>query len=99
MEPWKNTESVKCIQPLKNAAYRRDPRTLRSTDTATEKGKQANVDIQSSSGLKDMGKNNKEFLQIMKQSEYSIVDQSNKTPTKISILSLILSFEPYCHAL
>jgi len=40
-----------------------------------------------------------EFLKLMKHSEYYIVDQLKKTPAKISIMSLILSSEPYCNAL
>jgi hypothetical protein len=40
-----------------------------------------------------------EFLKLMKHSEYCIVDQLKKTPTKISIMSLILSSEPHHNAL
>ncbi|XP_038715080.1 uncharacterized protein LOC120008778 [Tripterygium wilfordii] len=36
-----------------------------------------------------------EFLKIIRQSEYMIVDQLKKTPTKISILELIMSSEPH----
>ncbi|XP_038699654.1 uncharacterized protein LOC119996947 [Tripterygium wilfordii] len=36
-----------------------------------------------------------EFLKIVCQSEYMIVDQLKKTPAKISILELIMSSEPY----
>jgi len=36
-----------------------------------------------------------EFLKLIKQSEYKVVDQLNRIPTKISILSLMLSSEPY----
>ena len=40
-----------------------------------------------------------EFLELMKHSEYYIVDQLKKTPTKISIMSLILSSESHRNAL
>jgi len=40
-----------------------------------------------------------EFLKLMKHSEYCIMDQLKKTPTKISIMSLILSSEPHHNAL
>ena len=40
-----------------------------------------------------------EFLKLIKHSEYCIVDQLKKTPAKISIMSLILSFEPHHNAL
>jgi hypothetical protein len=40
-----------------------------------------------------------EFLKLMKHSEYCIVDQLKKTPAKISIMSLILSFELHRDAL
>ncbi|XP_038713488.1 uncharacterized protein LOC120007365 [Tripterygium wilfordii] len=36
-----------------------------------------------------------EFLKIVRQSEYMIVDQLKKTPAKISILELIMSSEPH----
>jgi hypothetical protein len=40
-----------------------------------------------------------EFLKLMKHSEYSVVEQLKKTPARISLLSLILSSEPYRKAL
>lgn len=33
-----------------------------------------------------------EFLKLIKKSDFKIVDQLNQTPSKISILSLLLSF-------
>ncbi|XP_027348295.1 uncharacterized protein LOC113859812 [Abrus precatorius] len=36
-----------------------------------------------------------EFLKFIKQSEYQVVEQLNCTPTKISLLSLLLNFEPH----
>jgi len=36
-----------------------------------------------------------EFLKLIKHSENCIVDQLKKTPAKISIMSLILSFKKY----
>jgi hypothetical protein len=40
-----------------------------------------------------------EFLKLMKHSEYSVVEQLKKTPARISLLSLILSFKPHRKAL
>ncbi|KAL2325747.1 hypothetical protein Fmac_024805 [Flemingia macrophylla] len=40
-----------------------------------------------------------ELLKFIKQSEYSIIDQLNRTPTKITLLSLIISSEPQRKAL
>ncbi|KAJ6974614.1 hypothetical protein NC653_030665 [Populus alba x Populus x berolinensis] len=40
-----------------------------------------------------------EFLKLIKHSEYCIVDQLKKTPARISLMSLILSSEPYRNAL
>ncbi|XP_073261997.1 uncharacterized protein [Populus alba] len=40
-----------------------------------------------------------EFLKLMKHSEYSIVEQLKKTPSRISLFSLILSSEPHRKAL
>ena len=36
-----------------------------------------------------------EFLKFMKHSEYNIVEQLHKLPTKISLLLLMLNFEPH----
>ncbi|XP_073223454.1 uncharacterized protein [Cicer arietinum] len=36
-----------------------------------------------------------EFLKIIKQSEYKIVDQLNHTPTRISLLSLLTNYESH----
>ena len=40
-----------------------------------------------------------EFLKFIKHSEYSIVEQLHKLPTKISLLSLMLNFEPHKEAM
>ena len=51
----------------------------------------------------DLGKESKgkedEFLKIMKQSEYDVVEQLKKTPARIFLLSLILSSESHRKAL
>jgi len=45
-------------------------------------------------------KETNEFLKLMKHNEYCIVDQLKKTPpTKIFIISFILSSEPHLNAL
>lgn len=36
-----------------------------------------------------------EFLELMKYSEYNVVEQLEKTPARISLLSLILSSKPH----
>lgn len=41
----------------------------------------------------------REFLKIIKKSNYKVVDQLNQTPSKISIISLLMSFEAYRIAL
>ena len=40
-----------------------------------------------------------EFLKFIKHSEYSIVEQLHKLPAKISLLALMLNFEPYKEAM
>jgi hypothetical protein len=40
-----------------------------------------------------------QFLKIMRQSDYDIVEQLKKTPARISLLSLILTSEPHRQAL
>ncbi|KAK8534633.1 hypothetical protein V6N12_057277 [Hibiscus sabdariffa] len=41
----------------------------------------------------------KEFLKILKQSEFNVVEQLNKLPARISMLSLLLSSEPHRNTL
>ena len=40
-----------------------------------------------------------EFLKFIKHSEYSVIEQLNKTPAKISLLSLFQSLETHCNAI
>ncbi|KAL2325759.1 hypothetical protein Fmac_024817 [Flemingia macrophylla] len=40
-----------------------------------------------------------ELLKYIRQSEYSVIDQLNRTPVKITLLSLIMSSEPHRQAL
>ena len=36
-----------------------------------------------------------EFLRIIQQSEFKIIEQLNKTPARVSLLELLMSFEPH----
>ena len=36
-----------------------------------------------------------EFLRIIQHSEFMVIEQLNKTPTKISLLGLLMHFDPY----
>jgi hypothetical protein len=40
-----------------------------------------------------------EFLNLMKHNEYSVVEQLRKTSAWISLMSLILNYEPHCNLL
>ena len=40
-----------------------------------------------------------EFWKLMKHSEYNVVEQLKRNPAKISLLSLIMSFEPHRNTL
>ena len=40
-----------------------------------------------------------EFLKFIKHSEYSVIEQLNKTPARISLLSLFQNSEVHCNAL
>ena len=40
-----------------------------------------------------------ELLRLIRNSYYKVVDQLNQTPSKISILSLLLSSEPHRRAM
>ena len=44
-------------------------------------------------------KNNDEILRLIQRSEYNIVDQLLQTPSRISVLSLLLSSEAHREAL
>lgn len=39
-----------------------------------------------------------EFFKLIKKSDYMVVDQLHQTPSKISILSLILKYEAHIYA-
>ena len=41
----------------------------------------------------------KEFFKFIKHSEYNIIEQLHKLPTKISLLSLMLNFETHREAM
>ena len=36
-----------------------------------------------------------EFLRIIRQSEFKVIEQLNKTPARISLLGMLMSFDPY----
>ena len=36
-----------------------------------------------------------EFLRIIQQSEFKVIEQLNKTPARISLLGLLMNFEPH----
>ena len=36
-----------------------------------------------------------EFLRIIQQNEFKIIEQLNKTPARVSLLELLMSFEPH----
>ena len=36
-----------------------------------------------------------EFLRIIQQSEFKVIEQLNKTPARVSLLELLMSFEPH----
>ena len=40
-----------------------------------------------------------EFLKFIKHNEYSVVEQLNKLPTRISLVALLMNFEPHREAL
>lgn len=40
-----------------------------------------------------------EFLKLIKESEYKVIEQLNRRPARISLLSLVLSSKPHRQAL
>ncbi|KAI5430823.1 hypothetical protein KIW84_035085 [Lathyrus oleraceus] len=81
------------------------PQPLRDNNAealAKAKGKQAMVDEEPAQKEVPEGsfeKDVEEFMKIIKKSDYKIVDQLNQTPSKISILSLLLCSEAHRNAL
>ncbi|KAI5384969.1 hypothetical protein KIW84_071820 [Lathyrus oleraceus] len=81
------------------------PQPLRDNNAealAKAKGKQAVVAEESAQKEVPEGsfeKDVEEFMKIIKKSDYKIVDQLNQTPSKISILSLLLCSEAHRNAL
>jgi hypothetical protein len=83
------------------------PRTADTSERA--KGKEAAVQIPiPNQGMQDMHLSPKasvtheeaeEFLKIIKKSDYKVVDQLNQTPSKISMLSLLLNSEAHRNSL
>ena len=103
--PWRYGESSPIKEEITNIAGIGG--TTRSGRIYSPKDTQENV-------LQNKGKNKKteeekenkeskeeteELLQFIRQSEYSIIDQLNRTPAKITLLSLIMSSEPHRNAL
>ncbi|KAI5430682.1 hypothetical protein KIW84_035048 [Lathyrus oleraceus] len=81
------------------------PQPLRDANveaSAKSKGKQVVVDEEPAQKEVPEGsfeKDAEEFMKIIKKSDYKIVDQLNQTPSKISILSLLLCSEAHRNAL
>jgi hypothetical protein len=80
------------------------PQPLRDANaeaSARAKGKQAVVDEEPTQKEAEgsFDKDVEEFMKIIKKSDYKIVDQLNQTPSKISILSLLLCSEAHRDAL
>ena len=81
------------------------PQPLRDNNAealAKAKGKQAVVEeepVQKEAPEGSFEKDVEEFMKIIKKSDYKIVDQLNQTPSKISILSLLLCSEAHRNAL
>ena len=77
------------------------PQPLRDANaeaSARAKGKQVVVDEEPAQKEVPEGsfeKDVEEFMKIIKKSDYKIVDQLNQTPSKISILSLLLCSEAH----
>ena len=57
--------------------------------------KEGNTEKALELGGKGKEEEEEDFLKIMKQSEYDILEQLKKTPARISLLSLILVSEPH----
>jgi len=69
-----------------------------STLNELQKNKGKAVSQEEGGAIKE-DKENDEFLKIMRQSEYDVVEQIKKTPTQISILTLLFNSEVHRKAL
>lgn len=86
----KRTRSGRLYAPLEidaKAKRGKEPLEAEVTPTRVHQGPTANED------------ESDEFLKIIKQSEYNIVDQLSKQPARISLLSLLLNSLPHREAL
>ena len=72
---------------------------LRENGKLSKKKKGKNKETPESSNKPITEKEASEFLKFIKHSEYSVIEQLNKTPAKISLLSLFQSSEIHRDAL
>ena len=88
------TRSVRCYAPI-------NPKTREGESSAANE----RTKITAPKGKKKESMNKpvtekeaEEFLKFIKHSEYSIVEQLHKLPTKISLLALMMNSEPHREA-
>ncbi|XP_017976417.1 PREDICTED: uncharacterized protein LOC108661933 [Theobroma cacao] len=91
------TRSGRCYSPkafenLKNEKGKEKERSLREEKVQPPK---STDDSKGSVTEKEAA----EFLKFIKHSEYNVVEQLNRLPTRISLLSLLLSSEPHRNSL
>lgn len=93
---------------LRNSLFRKDgsgrcytPESLEKSKAGKDKGKTVSEETVVGERCQEPVTDSEaqEFLKLIKLSEYSVVEQLNKTPAKISLLSLLLSSEPHRQAL
>ena len=84
------TRSGRCYAPINSGTKERESSTVKERFKITvpkRKDKEPVIEMEA-----------KEFLKFIKHSEYNIVEQLHKLPAKISLLALMLNFEPHKEA-
>ncbi|KAA3484402.1 Gag-pro-like protein [Gossypium australe] len=108
--PEATTESVSEVRHFTRSGRCYSPKVdepKKKAVDANQKGKapmrsaEVDVEVQSEQEIKRPVNEDEahEFLKFIKHSEYNIVEQLNKQPARISVLSLLLSSEPHRNAL
>ncbi|KAI5404211.1 hypothetical protein KIW84_051381 [Lathyrus oleraceus] len=104
--PENQTRSVNHT-PMTIGSSNKTPVTVGSADNNVEalaRTKRKQVVVEEETVRKEVPKNSfeknvEEFMRIIKKSDYKIVDQLNQTPSKISILSLLMCSKAHRNAL
>jgi len=91
--------SGRCYAPNPTATLQKEKGTEKNKEVVTPSVEEPEKEIEKEV-TKTVDENDaREFLKFIKQSEYSIIEQLNRLPAKISLLALLLNSEAHRNAL